>query len=401
LTALRPTSTTHGTGQLVPLVLATLASQALLVVLAPTIDAIANDFRASIGAVAQARSISAAVAVVCAAMIMHHAGAAHISRLMRIGGVLALLACVTVATTPTLTIFLGAHVLVGASLALLLSAGFAGTAGFPRARRGWALGYVAAGNALAWIVINPAVAALTQAASWRLAQLVPASAALAVILAARGVAPHASGVAGPSVTALISQPSARRWITVELVAFGAWTALLTFIGPFFIDRIGVRTTTAGWLMAGGAATYLAASISTRWLLTLISRRHLATLSTMMMAALLPLLLGKPHSPPFALAIFCLIAAAAGARTPASAAIGLAQLPHHPGTTMSARTAANQGGYLLGAVVGAAVLPRAGYGGLALVLAVALTVSALLLKRLDDEPEPSASRPEPQAPEQTW
>jgi hypothetical protein len=53
--------------------------------------------------------------------------------------------------------------------------------------------------------------------------------------------------------ALISQASARRWIAVELVAFAAWTALLTFIGPFFIDRIGVRTATAGWLLAGGAA----------------------------------------------------------------------------------------------------------------------------------------------------
>jgi predicted MFS family arabinose efflux permease len=60
-----------------------MASQALLVVLAPTIDAIAHDFRASIGAVAQARSISAAVAVVSAAMIMPHLDVAHISRLLR------------------------------------------------------------------------------------------------------------------------------------------------------------------------------------------------------------------------------------------------------------------------------------------------------------------------------
>jgi predicted MFS family arabinose efflux permease len=145
--------------------------------------------------------------------------------------------------------------LVGAALALLVSAGFAGTAGFSPARRGWALAYLAAGNALAWIIINPLVAALTQAASWRIAQLAPASLALAALLAAGRAAPGASDVAGQSVTALISQSSARRWIMVELVAFAAWTTLLTFIGPFFIDRIGVRTATAGWLLAGGAAAY--------------------------------------------------------------------------------------------------------------------------------------------------
>jgi predicted MFS family arabinose efflux permease len=77
-----------------------MASQALLVVLAPTIDAIAHDFHASIGAVAQARSISAAVPVVVAAMIALHLDVAHTSRLLRVGGALGFLACTAVATAP-------------------------------------------------------------------------------------------------------------------------------------------------------------------------------------------------------------------------------------------------------------------------------------------------------------
>jgi hypothetical protein len=80
------------------------------------------------------------------------------------GGALGLLACMAVAMAPTLTAFLVAHTLVGAALALLVSAGFAGTAGFSPARRAWALGYVAVGSAFAWIIVNPVVAALTQAA---------------------------------------------------------------------------------------------------------------------------------------------------------------------------------------------------------------------------------------------
>src|SRR5918997_630976 len=93
--------------RLAPLVLATMASQALLVVLSPTIVAIGDDLGASVASVGQARSIAAAVAV-----------------------------------SPSLVVFLTAHVLVGLAFACLLSAGFAGAAGFSPERRPWAIGYV-------------------------------------------------------------------------------------------------------------------------------------------------------------------------------------------------------------------------------------------------------------------
>lgn len=82
-------------------------------------------------------------------------------------------------------------------------------------------------------------------------------------------------------------------------------------------------------------------------------------------------------------IFCLTELAAGVRTPASSRLGLEQLPDHPGAMMAARTAAIQLGYLLGAVIGSAVIPGAGYGTLGVVLALGIGVSALLILRVDD------------------
>ena len=153
--------------------------------------------------------------------------------------------------------------------------------------------------------------------------------------------------------ALVGVVSARRWIGAELLAYGAWTALLTFIGAFLIGRLGVREAAAGWLLAGGAAAYFAASTRSGGLATRISRRRLVAGAALLMAVLLPVQLSVTRSVPLAVGVFCLIGLAAGIRTPASSGLGLEQLPGHPGAMMAARTAATQLGYLLGAVVGGA------------------------------------------------
>src|SRR5690242_3276997 len=134
--------------RLAPLMLATMASQALLVVLAPTIVEIGADLDASVSAAGQARSITAAAAIAASAVVASRIDAVGVSRLLALGAALALAACAAVAAAPTLAAFLLAHVLVGVALACLLSAGFAGVAAFRPERRAWAIGYVAGANAL-------------------------------------------------------------------------------------------------------------------------------------------------------------------------------------------------------------------------------------------------------------
>jgi predicted MFS family arabinose efflux permease len=372
--------------RLVPLVLATMASQALLVVLSPTIVAIGRDLEASVGAVGQARSITAGVAIATSVAITPRLDALGVSPLLGLGATVAIAGCAAVAASPTLAVFLAAHALVGLGFACLLSAGFAGVTGFAQERRSWAIGYVAGANALAWIVVNPIVGLVTGWLSWRVAQAVPGAIALAALVASRRAAPTPGGRAAPRMRTLVGVVSARRWIGAELIAYGAWTALLTFIGAFFIESLDVRESAAGWLLASGAAAYFAASTRSAGLLDHVPRRRLVAGSALLMAALLPVQLSVTGSVPLAVAIFCLIGLAAGIRTPASSGLGLEQLPEHPGAMMAARTAATQLGYLLGAAVGGVLIAGTGYRTLGFVLAAGMAVSALLVLRVDDPRE---------------
>jgi predicted MFS family arabinose efflux permease len=368
--------------RLAPLVLATMASQALLVVLSPTIVAAADDLEATVGAVGQARSITAGVAIAASIAIAGRIDAVGVRRLLAAGSALGIIACAAIAVSPTLVTFLAAHVLVGLAFASLLSAGFAGVAAFPPERRTWAMGYVAGAGSLAWIVVNPVAGAATEWLSWRAAEAVPAAIAVAVLVAARAAALVPSAPAASRLRTLLRERSARRWIGAEAIAYGAWTALLTFIGAFFIQHLGVREAAVGWLLASGAAAYFLASSRSRTLTDLVPRRRLIAGSALLMAVLLFVQLRATAAAP-ALGIFCAVALAAGVRTPVSSGLGLAQLPDHPGAMMAARTAATQFGYLLGAVVGGAVVAGAGYGALGIVLAIGMAASALLVLRVDD------------------
>lgn len=365
-----------------PLVLATMASQALLVVLAPTITAIAADLTASVSSVGQARSVTAIVAVTASLTLSTRIDSIGVRRLLVVGSVLAVAACAAAAAAPNLPAFLAAHVLVGAAFACQLTAGFAGVAAFDRSRRPWAFGHVAGANALAWIVVNPAAGVLTQVSSWRLALAVPALLAVATLLAARTAVSTSESTPALPLRALLSDRYARRWIGAELLAFGCWTSLLTFAGAFFIERTAAGEATAGWLLAAGAAAYFVASTRSAWLVARVQRRHLVASSALVMAALLPIMLTiEGPSAIGAGILFSLIGLIAGVRTPASSGLGLDQLPEHAQAMMAIRTAVTQLGYFFGALLGGAVIAGAGYGTLGAVLAIGMAVSALLVLRI--------------------
>jgi predicted MFS family arabinose efflux permease len=380
------------TPKLAPLVLATMASQALLVALSPTIVAIGRDLGASVGAVGQARSVAAGVAIIASLAIVGRIDALGVRRLLGAGSALAIVACVAVGLAPTLVAFLAAHLLVGLAFACLLSAGFAGVGAFGPDRRPRAIGYVAGANALAWIVVNPLVGAVTAWLSWRAAQIIPATVAVAALLATQNAPLMPSRPTAPRRGTVLKEPSARRWLGAEVIAYGAWTALLTFVGAFLIERLGVPEAGAGWLLAIGAAAHFAAATRSATLVRLASRRRLIAGSALIMALLLFALLTLAASTALAVATFCLLCLAAGIRSPASSALGLEQLPRQPGAMMAARTAATQLGYLLGAVVGGAAISYGGYRTLGMVLAIGMAGSALLILRVDDPLEAGAVSP---------
>jgi predicted MFS family arabinose efflux permease len=86
---------------------------------------------------------------------------------------------------------------------------------------------------------------------------------------------------------------------------------------------------------------------------------------------------------FSLAVICGVAVFAGLRSTGSSALGLNQLPAHPGSMMAARTVSAQLGYMIGAVAGGVVLAVAGFGTLGWVLFAGMAFSTLVVAGVRD------------------
>ncbi len=247
-------------------------------------------------------------------------------------------------------------------------------------------------QSLAWIVGQPdRRAADRRWGSWRLAYAVPATIALLSLAAGLGAPrPRDRRVAAPGggIAGVARDPSARRWAVAELVAYAAWTAELTYAGAFYIQTYGVSESTLGFLLAVGSFAFLVATLSShRVIAPRFDRRRLIAATGVAMGALLVVFFNVTPAVGFSLAVICVVAVCAGLRSTGSSALGLAQLPAHPGSMMAARTVSAQLGYMIGAVAGGIVLAVAGFGALGWMLFAGMTLSALLVGRVRDRPPP--------------
>lgn len=388
--------------RLLPLVLATAATQASIVVLAPLLVEIGRDFDASLGAVGLARSVLAGTAVAVSLAIGPLIDRSGVGPLIAVGGALSMLGAGLAAAAPSLLWFYAANLAAGAGVACMLSAGFAGVASyFSGDRVEWAMGWVVGSQAAAWIVGTPVIGFLAEEGSWRLAFVVPAAiGALAVVagaLAPRGRASAGTG-AREGLTGVFREPSARRWTVAELVAYSAWTAEITYAGAFYIKSYGLGEGTVGLLLPIGSVVFLVTSTNTSRLTSRYPRRPLIALAAVGMGVMVVPLLNWTPAVAATVAIICVTAFFAAVRSAGSSALGLAQLPDNPGTMMGARTASAQLGYVLGAAGGGLVIELLGFGALGFVLLVGMSLSALLVLRVSDpvdRPAPAPVRyPEP-------
>lgn len=373
--------------RLLPLVLATTATQSSIVVLVPIVVEIGRDLGASVSAVGQARTILAATAVLASLAIGPLIDRLGVRPLIAWGGGLALVGAAATAAAPSLALFYAAHVLTGAGVAALLSAGFAGVAAyFGDAEAPWAMGYVVAAQSLAWILGNPVIGLLSETGSWRLAYAVPGAFALLALAAglaapAERARPLPEGPGG--LLAVLRDPSARAWTLAELVAYAAWTAELTYAGAFYVQSYGVSEAAVGVLLAVGSLAFMATTLRTARLAERFDRRRLIATSALLMGVMLVPVLNVTPSVWFTLGLFCVMALFAGVRSTGSSVLGLAQLPGQAGTMMAGRTASAQLGYMLGAAGGGLVLALADFGTLGFVLFAGMACSAALIVRVRD------------------
>lgn len=390
--------------RLLPLVLATIATQSAIVVLAPLVVEIGRDLGASVSAVGLARAVLAGTAVAASLGIGPLIDRIGVRPLIVGGSLIAGAGAGASAAAGSLAALYAASALTGAGVACLLSAGFAGVAAlFPEREAPWAMGYVVGAQSIAWIVGNPVVGLLAEGVSWRLSYAVPGVMTALALAAGAATPPGATpgqgarreGLqTGSGLAAVFRDRSARRWTVAELVAYSAWTAELTYVGAFYIRSYGVSEAAVGLLLSAGSLVFLAASLSTARLTARLPRRATIVSAALGMGAMLVPVLNLTPSVWFTLGLFCVLAMFAGIRSTGSSALGLAQLPERPGSMMGARTAGAQLGYMIGAAAGGAVLAVAGFGALGFVLLAGMAWSALLIARVSDPSD--ERRPAPAA-----
>ncbi|HEX8648815.1 MAG TPA: MFS transporter [Thermoleophilaceae bacterium] len=380
---------------LIPLVLATLAAQASIMVLAPIMVEIGRDLGASVSAIGQARTVMAAVAAIASLRVGPLVDRIGVRPLLTWGASFAVAGHAITSAAGGLPVFYLGHAFIGLAVACLLSAGFAGAgAWFDEEDQPWALGYVVGSQSIAWIVGNPVIGLLTDAVSWRLAYTVPGAAALAALAAAvltrAGEEQRATERSG--MTDVARDPSARRWTIAEFVAYSAWTAELTYIGAFYVKTYDVGEALVGFLLAIGSVAFLISTLGADRLARRLGRgrRRMVVASALVMGGLLAVIMNFTPAIAFTVALFFVMALSAGIRSTSSSALALGLLPATPGAMMAARTTSAQLGYTIGAMLGGFVLAVAGFGVLGFVLLGGMAFSALLITRVE-EPEGAVAR----------
>jgi predicted MFS family arabinose efflux permease len=422
ITSHEPRMSTGQRRALPALMFCTMTAQALLVVLTVSLASVAAELDAEPVAVSQARTVTAAVALACALVLLVKVTSLGVRRIAVGGAVLTLAATVAVSTAGNLAHFLAAHVLVGMAVAAMLTAGYAGLAGMPQSLRRASAGWVTAAAGIAWVLGTPLIGGLSEHLSWRVAAFFPVLTALGALVLSRTLsAPSDRVIREGALSSLIGRAGARRWTIAETLAHISWASVLTFVGALFVIGLGVGDAVTGWLLSVGAACFVVTSVAGRRIGSRMDLRKLVAVLTVLLAVAVLILFGtallaapawqvgdasagaqQPAAVPEAAAAalatlaFAGTAALAGLRIPASATLGMAQLPERPDVMMAARTLCQQIGYLVGSALSGATVAVAGWAALGPVLAIVLLASAWAVLRLTPFSAPPAAAPDTRA-----
>lgn len=393
MTELRPRVRRPSLGAGAVLFSAMFAVQSPILVLSPILPEMAQDLGVSTAAAAQLRSVAGMTAGIVALVFAIHGSKTRLSVLL--GSGLGLLAggSLLTAIAPSFPMLLITHVVIGLGLAAVLSAGFA-------ASETWAvdgdktrvLSRALIGQPVAWIVGQPIVGWIAEY-HWRWTWVALPFAATIAALAAlwlRDRAIHDEGQKCDPL-GLWRTGGVKGWAISEFLAFASWGGALVFVGAVFIEGYGVDVATTGLILGAGAVLYLPGNSLSRRMMGVGPVKLMAGFALCLAVAIVAFV--STVTPlPLAIAGFGAAVFFAAGRSFAGAALGLQLSEGRRLAAMSVRAAADQFGYLAGAVVGGVLLDLWGYPGVGIGLGFLMVVAALVvladtLPRADHLPDP--------------
>ncbi len=369
------------------------AVQSPILVLSPILPELADDLGVSTAAAAQLRSVAGVTAGIVALVFAIHGSKTRLSVLLGSGLWLLTAGSLLTAIAPSYPVLLITHVVIGLGLAAVLSAGFAASEVWAvDSDRARVLSRALIGQPVAWIVGQPIVGWIA-GYHWRWTWVAIPFAASIAALAALSFRDRAINDEGQECDPLGLWRTAgvKGWATSEFLAFASWGGALVFVGAVFIEGYGVDVATTGLILGAGAVLYLPGNSLGRRMLDVGPVRLMIGFG--LFSALALVVFVSTTTPlPLAVAGFGAGVFFAAGRGFAGAALGLQLSGGRRLAAMSVRAAADQFGYLAGAVVGGVLLDLWGYPGVGIGLGFLMVVAALVLladtlPRADRLPDP--------------
>ena len=360
------------------LFLCVFAAQSGVIALSPVLAAVGSEFGVSTAVVGQLRSVAGLAAGVASLALPAAARRLGLSRLLRGGAALLVVASLASAAAPTLWLLALAQVPVGIAVSVLTATATSAAGDWAaEPARGRVLGWALVGSPAAWIVGMPALGMLG-GASWRLGWLaLPLAAALAAFVAVPDRRDTLSDGGGGLGVAL-ADPVLRRWLLAELAANSAWLGTLVYAGALFAETYATPPAALGGLLALAAVAFAVGNLVFRRFVSTVSSSTLVRLA-LGMALLVGLFGVLRPAPGVSAALLAATSFLGGGRTLLGNAYGLAARPERRLPAMAARAAANQLGTFVGAATAGAALAVGGYGLFGLLLALEFVVSTLPLR----------------------
>jgi predicted MFS family arabinose efflux permease len=354
------------------------AAQASVIALSPVLPAVAADLHVSTAGAGQLRTVLGLAAGITALAVGRAAGRLSLRALLLVGVGLLAGGSAASAAAPTFAVLALAQVVIGSGVAIVVAAGSAAAAEWTAPEhRARVLSWALMGQPASWIVGMPLVGVLG-GTSWRLGWIVLP--VLAATVAAIGVAKRpaaAAPVVAQRSRDVLADPGVRGWALSELLVNSGWAGTLVYVGALCADVHGASPTAVGFVLAAGAAAFVAGNLAFRRFVGTDVRAKLIGLAPAI--ALGVLLLGTMRASLAVTAvIFSAAAFAAGGRALLGSAYGLELAPERRLAVMGIRAAATQFGYFAGTAIAGAALAAYGWTGFGVSASLLLAVSPLPL-----------------------
>jgi predicted MFS family arabinose efflux permease len=357
-------------------------------ILSPFLSDMADDLNTSVALIGQAVTATA----VCAALLGLLAGpladGVGYRRLLLFGICMLALYDVGIALVPGLNALLVVQVFGGISGATVspLSSAIAGTR-FTGDHRRRAISRIYASASGASIIGFPILTTVGDASSWRWVFIVLAFVALAgvalILFAVPADAPTRTSrmrigdIRQAYLPLLRHRPLALVYLG-QFLRGACWVGMLTYVGAFFIDELGLSLSIAGFLWVFLSAGFLTGSLLVNGRLRRYDPRLTFMLTATMMGAFVAVMFLAEAPIPVSLALLFLGSLAGGVAEVTAVTVLANETTGPQGATMALNSSVVRFGTAAGASLGGALLALGGYPLVALGLPIVAVIGSIVV-----------------------